>query len=834
MRVVSVALPVPLEHAFDYTLPSGVAVAPGERVLVPYGPRQLAGMVVGVDVVPDPSEPPRALRPITRVLHDAPALPPAVMRAVLGAAAEALSPPGMALAAALPPGTAPRPTVCLALSDAGAAALLRGEAPAPLRRLLEALREEALAEPSVRKRFPESAAALPRLLRLGWLRRTARAAAPRAKHRTERVYTLAAELMSDPLPARLARAPRQRAVIESLRAGAAALPASAAVSALVRAGHVTVQERVVLRAQPGARVEAAAPAPELTGDQSSAASAIADAIRARAARRILLYGVTGSGKTEVYLRAAAAARAQGRGVIVLVPEISLTHQIVDRFRARFGDEIAVQHSALSAGERLDQWRQIEAGDLSIVIGARSAIFAPLAKCGLIVIDEEHDAAYATDEGFRYDARDVGARLAREYGCPLVLGSATPDVATMYAVEQGAIARLVLPTRVARRPMPEVEIVSMASEPRRRGRGAMLSGLLRRRLAETLRAGQQAILLLNRRGFATHIYCFACGHAVRCAHCDISLVYHATGVPSRRDRPEQGELRCHYCGYTEPPPTACAGCGAAGGALMGVGTERVEEDVAAMYPHARVARLDRDTSVAKGAQQRILAAFHRGETDILVGTQMVAKGHDVPNVTLVGVLAADLGLHFPDYRAGERTFQLLTQVAGRAGRGADPGRVVIQTFLPEHYAIAHARTHDYGRFYTEELARRRPHGYPPFRSLLRVDVSGLDLAEVEHAASEMAAYTRAAVADGDAFAAASPAPASHTAEASGALACTERVDVLGPAPAPIVRLRDRFRWQVLVLGPERALRPLARSLAARGAQTRGDLTVRVVPRPAQML
>jgi primosomal protein N' (replication factor Y) len=425
------------------------------------------------------------------------------------------------------------------------------------------------------------------------------------------------------------------------------------------------------------------------------------------------------------------------------------------------------------------------------------------------MDEEHDGAYKSDEGFRYHARDIAQLRGRAEGCPVVLGGATPDVVTAYRATRGEIERLVLPERVASRPLPEVEIVDMGAERLRRGKPAMLSTALRRALNETLVAKQQAILFVNRRGFATFVYCFDCGHALRCRHCDISLVYHAAEGPRRRDRPEEGELRCHYCGYREEPSSTCPNCLSSEGGMLGFGTERLQEEVAAMFPHASVGRLDRDTSQRKGAQREILARFHRGETDILVGTQMVAKGHDVPGVTLVGVVAADLGLHFPDFRASERTFQLLTQVAGRAGRGDEAGRVIIQTFLPDHYAIALARTHDYRSFYREELLRRKPHGYPPFRELFQVGVSGLDCVAVEDAAEALAKLARSVPGAPD-------------------------IEVLGPAPAPLARIRDRFRWQLLLLGDRESLRTAGRALLAHARGRFRGVQVRLVPSPVQML
>jgi primosomal protein N' (replication factor Y) len=351
---------------------------------------------------------------------------------------------------------------------------------------------------------------------------------------------------------------------------------------------------------------------------------------------------------------------------------------------------------------------------------------------------------------------------------------------------------------------------MEREQRRRGKRALLSAVLRRGLNEALQAGQQSILFLNRRGFATLSYCFACGNALRCSHCDIALVYHAAPGRRKSDDPIEGELRCHYCGYAERPQLECRACGSREGGLLGFGTERLAEEVAGTFPHARVARLDRDTSARRGAQRDILAAFHRGEIDVLVGTQMIAKGHDVPNVTLVGVVAADLGLHFPDFRAAERTFQLLTQVAGRAGRGDQPGRVVIQTWLPRHYAIRLASAHDFPNFYREELARREPHGYPPFRSLVHAGLSGARAEAVERAAHALAALAKE-------LGAGEPP-----------------LELLGPAPAPLARIRDEFRWQLLLLGERERLRSAARELARRARPLLGAVRLRLDASPLQML
>jgi primosomal protein N' (replication factor Y) len=663
----------------------------------------------------------------------------------------------------------------------------------------------------LRARFADLRGIVDRMLQLGWVERFSGGELPRVSEKTRRVYRLADGLaLDDALRARLARAPRRLELLERLRTCPAPVHSSAALRALVAQGWVLASRETVERSSEPRPLARVADRPEPTAHQRAAIDALAQAIRTRSGDGFLLYGITGSGKTEVYLRAAEVALECGRKVIVLVPEISLTHQVVDRFRARFGARVAVLHSGLGAGERYDQWRSIREGRVPIAIGARSAVFAPFEDLGLVVVDEEHDPAYKSGDAFRYHARELALRRARASGAACVLGSATPDVETAWRTSKGELQRLLLPERVARRPLPAVELVDMEREQRRRGGRALLSGALRRALNETLQAGQQSILFLNRRGFATLSYCFACGHALRCSHCDIALVYHAAPGARRRDDPIEGDLRCHYCGHAERPRLECPACGSRDGGLLGFGTERLAEEVTTTFPHARVARLDRDTSARRGAQRDILAAFHRGEVDVLVGTQMIAKGHDVPNVTLVGVVAADLGLHFPDFRAGERTFQLLTQVAGRAGRGEQPGRVVIQTWLPRHYAIALACTHDFPRFYREELARREPHGYPPFRSLVHASLAGKRAPAVERAAHALADLARE-------LDAADPG-----------------VELLGPAPAPLARIRDEFRWQLLLLGERGRLLQLARELSRRARPLLGAVSLRLDPSPLQML
>ncbi|AMV71464.1 primosomal protein N' [Desulfuromonas carbonis] len=509
-----------------------------------------------------------------------------------------------------------------------------------------------------------------------------------------------------------------------------------------------------------------------TAEQAAGLEQIAAAIAAGGFRPLLLHGVTGSGKTEVYLQAIAGALAAGRRALVLVPEIALTPQLVARFRARFGagKTIAVLHSGLSDGERYDAWRAIAAGEIAIVIGARSAIFAPLAELGILVVDEEHEASYKQAEGFRYHARDLALLRGQMEGATVLLGSATPALTSFQRAREGQIGYLSLGNRVGGRPMPAVELLDL----RQAAPAGVLAPPLVKALTETLERGEQALLLLNRRGFSPFLLCADCGTTFRCPNCEITLTYH------------QGErrLRCHYCDYVERPAELCPGCNGINILPQGAGTERLEEELAVLLPGARVARMDRDTTTRKGAHRALVEEMLARKIDILVGTQMVAKGHDFPGVTLVGVASADATLNFPDFRSAERTFTLLAQVAGRAGRGDRPGQVLIQTYSPEHYALQCAAQHDYLAFAEQELAFRRELGYPPYGYLVNLVFSGNNGEQVEAAADRFAA---------------------------GISRHAGAVEVLGPAPCPLARLRGRHRRQLLL---KSATRPALRHLLDR--------------------
>jgi primosomal protein N' (replication factor Y) len=812
--VAKVALPVPVDELFEYTIPAGraAALAPGCRVRVRFGGRTLIGVVVERA---DRAGYAGRLRAIEAVIDEAPAISAELLGVLREAARDVLCPLGVALAAALPTGSAPFHAHGFAATPRGRAAAKSGAMRGSAGDVLAALCVAPIARAALARRFGAHArAALAALERDGLISACEVEQGPRARVAAERVASVAPGVDLAAARAALARAPSQLALLERLAGDGEqrtpALPAPA-LRALVARGFAHIRLRGAPRDVLGAPLERARRV-ELTRDQARALAPIEAAVRARAPSAFLLHGVTGSGKTEVYLRAVAAALAAGRRALVLVPEITLTHQILARLRGRFGDELAVLHSGLSPGERLEQWLRLRSGAAPIAVGARSALFAPIDDLGVIVIDEEHDGAYKNEEGFRYHARDLARLRARAAGCPVVLGSATPSLEARYAADRGELVRIVLAHRIGGQPLPAVEIVDLAREREAvpRGRKLVLSRSLRAALGETLRARAQAILFLNRRGFSTRILCFECGHAERCPDCDVGLVYHAA----------ERALRCHYCDHRRPPPEHCAGCGAPDTALLGLGTERVEEEVRTLFPRARTARLDRDTAARRGAAERVLRQLRDGQLDVLIGTQMVAKGHDFPGVRLVGVVAADVGLHLPDFRAAERTFQLLTQVAGRAGRDTLPGRVIVQTFVPDHYAIRPVRDHDYETFYAQELAHRRTLGFPPLGNLASVLVS----AELESDAVAGAAQLAAAIA----------ASFAQRAEGERRPAGVNDCELLGPAPAPLPRLRRRHRQQLLIKGESSAVYGAARAALAAAGRLREGIQASVDVRPWSML
>jgi primosomal protein N' (replication factor Y) len=493
--------------------------------------------------------------------------------------------------------------------------------------------------------------------------------------------------------------------------------------------------------------------------------------------------VTGSGKTEVYLRAMEQVRASGRQSLILIPEISLTPQLVDRLNARFPGRVGVLHSRLTASERWAQWWAILRGDVDVVVGARSAVFAPLPSLGLIVVDEEHDPSYKQEEGLRYNGRDVAVVRGKLSGCPVILGSATPAIESYENSLQGRYRLLEITQRVHERRLPKIETVDLRSEFRRpdsatsnapdessspeKAQHRLISPRLKEALWNNYRKSRQSLIFLNRRGFSNFLQCVACGYVLRCQHCSVALTLHL----------KQKTVCCHHCNFRRPLTQLCPGCGNATLSGVGAGTEQIEQALRQLVPRARIARMDRDTTNRRGSHEMLIRQWEKGEIDVLVGTQMITKGHDVIGVTVVGALLADLSLNLPDFRAAERTFQLLSQVAGRSGRGDDPGTVIVQTYEPEHYVIQHLINHDYKAFFRSEIEFRRALSYPPFSRLVTLRVDGPKGDQVQTKAKTVAATLR------------------KKAELRG------QVEILGPAPAPIHKLRNRYRWQLLLKGKQ---------------------------------
>ncbi|MFA5147109.1 MAG: primosomal protein N' [Candidatus Omnitrophota bacterium] len=524
----------------------------------------------------------------------------------------------------------------------------------------------------------------------------------------------------------------------------------------------------------------------LTDEQDKALKALRESIEKREHKTFLLHGITASGKTEIYLQAITLILSAGKGVIMLVPEISLTPQTIERFVSRFGDLVAVIHSKLTPAKKFLEWKKIKEGRARIVVGARSAIFSPVAGLGLIIIDEEHETSYKQEDVPRYHAREVAEERARLNNCPLVLGTATPSLESYYKAKHGEYKLIRLTKRIEERLLPKVKIVDMRMEVATKKRIAIFSKVLLDAIDKTLKEKKQAIIFLNRRGFSTFLNCKACGFVMKCRRCDTTLVYHF----------EEKRLVCHYCNYTAEPPDICPKCRSSYIKYFGLGTEKVESEISHSFPAVHLARMDSDTTQKAGSHDRILGTFKSGSVNILVGTQMIAKGLDFPMVTLVGVVSADVTLNIPDFRASERTFNLLTQVAGRAGRGEDGGEVIVQTYAPSHYAVLTAAKHDYEKFYQEEIVSRKELLFPPFVRLVKITVRARNDEMTQKAASELATAIRAE----DATA-----------------------KVAGPAPAPIARVRGYFRYNIVLKGKDRiAMCELLRKVLAKFKKPHGVL------------
>jgi len=778
---IAVAVALPVEGTYTYGVPAALAplATSGKRVLVPFGRRRVTGYVLGETTLSAGY----VVKQILDVLDPVPLFPPRMIPFFKWVADYYMHPLGEVIQCALPGGLNVYDRLTVSATPEGLAACDTGDRhPSPLEReVMTRLKSGPCRLKELGgRRVP--AALIQTLEDRGWLVREVTLHGGAARPRMER---FAARGLGTP-PASLSRARqdilalldvRDEMPVSEIKARVPTAPRL--VRAMADQGLLRVYDKQVYRDPLGEPIPPDAPR-TLNPEQSRVVAEV-DAVMGRGFCPFLLAGVTGSGKTEVYLHLARKVMEKGLQVLVLVPEIALISQMERRFRARFGAAVAVLHSGLSTGERYDQWLRILNREATVVIGARSAVFAPLEQVGLVIVDEEHDTSYKQGSDLLYNARDIAVVRAKFSDAVVILGSATPSVHSCYNARTGKFRELRIRRRVASRPLPEITVVDLKKVTDTRGARRFITPPLHAAMTAALEKKEQVLLFLNRRGFASFPVCAACGNAIRCPHCDITLTYHRLA----------GVYRCHYCGYARKAPCDCPACGPAPIKLLGMGTEKVEAAVKALFPDARVARMDRDTTTRKGSVVRILRSLKKGAVDVLVGTQMVAKGHDFPNITVVGVICADLSLSFPDFRAGERTFQLLAQVAGRAGRGNAPGRMILQTFTPDHFSIVAATQQDYEAFYKVEIGFRRALAYPPVSRIIQLRISGVD-----------------------------PGATRETAEALGAV-CRDLlqrealygkwVTLLGPVEASIQKIAGRYRWQMLVKG--RRMGPLRRFVRA---------------------
>ncbi len=815
-REASAPSPANLQQTFHYSVPAHLrdGIVVGQLVWVPFGSRELAGIVLALS----DSSPVAQTRDIGHIIDPWPVLTPYQIELMHWLSQYYHTLLHRVAWGMFPPGIGWRTETMVHLQEAAEGPispsqeeqrvidLLHKRGPMPVTRMERRLR-----------RMKKFRSLLDRMARKGWLRQQVEVRGPQVRPKTETVVRLLAVPEEKDLAA-LSRARRQRDVLVYLRqrsqtAGTlplviplAELCAEAGVTRgvverLAKLNLLELDQREMRRDPLAGREFVTTVPPKFTDDQERAWQQVADALDSGGREVFLLHGVTGSGKTEIYLRTLAKVLEGGGQGIVLVPEIALTPQTIRRFAARFRDRLAILHSKLSAGERYDEWRRIREGKADVVVGPRSAIFAPLPRLRLIVLDEEHEWTYKQQEMPCYHARDVAVKLAELTGALVLLGSATPDVTSYHRAQRGEYTLLQLPKRImghqrsieeqrerfhlSERPgqvkrmgpgfedalymdLPPVQIVDLRAELRA-GNRSIFSRALRQATEVALAAGEQAILFLNRRGAATFVMCRDCGHVMKCPGCDVPLTFHL----------DSNRLLCHHCNYQCSVPTECPQCASKRIKFFGIGTQKVEQVVHELFPQARVLRWDRDVTGTKGAHEEILSKFVDRQADVLIGTQMIAKGLDLPLVTLVGVITADTALHLPDFRSGERTFQLLTQVAGRAGRSILGGKVIIQTYSPEHYSIQAASRHDYEGFYERELEFRRQQAYPPFGRLVRLLFMDIGAKRCEQEAEKLRhllddRITRMGIAD---------------------------VDVIGPAPCFVGRIRGRYRWQIVLRGPD---------------------------------
>lgn len=787
-----VALPVPLDATFTYRIGEGQAPVVGGRVIVPFREKKLSGVVTRLH----DEEPKYKLKQVAAVLDAEPVLDAHLRALGEWIASYYIAPLGEVYRAMLPLGAEFRQATGYRITERGSEALYESATVGSSRRskaepeqqmveyaVLDYLAEgELVREPAIRSATGASRQVLRGLVAKKWIEREDLSSVRDARRVVKiAVLTSGAETRSSTAHDAGVNArstsklnANQQAIVEFLKSRSGRAPVEdlrelevprTTLQTLVKRGMVRIEEEAAERTRSSMQ-------PRKTLDflftpaQEEALKKIRDAVAARAFSVTLLHGVTGSGKTAVYLAAMQSVLKEGRGAILLVPEIGLTPAVSADLHSIFGEQVAILHSSLSDDERAEQWHRVRRGEARIVVGTRSAVFAPVHDLALIIVDEEHDHSYKQDETPRYHARDVAAVRAKTIGASVVLGSATPSLESYNNTSKGKYQLIELPDRVQKRPLPEVEMIDMRQEFQETGHEQVLSRKLIQEVTDRLERSEQAMILLNRRGYSAFVMCRACGDSIECKNCAIALTHH------KRER----KLMCHYCGYQQGIPKHCPKCGSDYVQFLGTGAEKLEDMLHSAFPTARIGRMDRDTVRGHDDFERILTAFQAGEIDLLVGTQMIAKGHDMHGVTLVGVVGADTALSLPDFRAAERTFQLLTQVAGRAGRGESPGKVVLQTYFPDHYAVQFAAAHDFAGFYDKESRFRGWMHYPPFTALANVLVRSDKLEEAMHYSGLLGRWLEGQTKEG--------------------------IRVLGPAAAPIVRLKRDYRYHFLLKSPSR--------------------------------
>ena len=781
---VRIAVALPIAATFTYRIPEHLLflAEPGMRVLAPFGQRSVTGYILGESAEMKMGV--DAVKFILDILDESPLFPASMIPFFEWISDYYLYPLGLVIQSALPSGLTRKDITRYTLTSAGRLHSTDVSLPALQQMVLRLLEDK----PRTCKELTGAAGTsissslLLSMEKIGWIEKDRQVKAETTRHRQE-LYVFPSDEIDT---ASLSRS--QKRILETIRSYGGMpvrelnrkIPsASRKLPAMKEAGWIQVRTQILYRDPFGETVQPDHP-PELTTEQQDVVSAVELAM-GKGYKPFLLKGVTGSGKTEVYLQLADRMMQKGQSVLVLVPEIALISQIERSFRARFGECVAVLHSGLSAGERFDQWDRILRHLTPIVIGTRSAIFAPVERLGLIVVDEEHDTSYKQDSGLHYHARDIALVRAKMDNAVALLGSATPSIQSYHNVLTQKFYGLILSRRIEDRPLPETLVVDLRQLRDQRGIWKLITPQLHEAMKQTLARGEQVLLFLNRRGFASFPVCASCGEVVRCKNCSISLTLH------QKDQ----VFKCHYCGFSRASVTSCTACGYSRIKLLGMGTEKIEAAVKSLFPEATVARMDRDTVAPKGALLKMLKDLRNRTTDILIGTQMVAKGHDFPYITLVGIICADISFNFPDFRSSERMFQLLLQVSGRAGRGESPGQVILQTYNPEHFIIAAATRQDYASFYEKEIQFRESLKYPPFSRLIQIKLSGKDQEKTRSHALKLGELCRSLKKNNSSW---------------------HPVEVLGPIESYLPRIARYYRWQILLKSVRTTpLRRMAREL-----------------------